>query len=272
MISRRMMPIAGVLLAVIAVANIAGLMAPVENAFRAAILPFARSAAASGRRLGDGFRRSLEREALAERNADLEARMDALVVDYVRLRALEEENRSLRALLAFEEKSDYDFVPARVIGRSPDARRVEVQIDKGSRDGLEIGMAVVAEDGLFVGKVTELWPRVSLVTLVSDAESRVAAAAAGRDDVIGVVEGRGSGTAELTLIPQQVALAPNHIIVTAGTEDKVPAHLPIGLVNTVSGRPTDPFKRASVEPLVRIEGLDLVLVLRSTALRPESSS
>jgi len=163
-------------------------------------------------------------------------------------------------------------VPARIISRSSDERRVEVLIDKGSRDGLEVGMAVVAEDGLFVGKISELQPRISRIILVSDEQSRIAVATAGRGELIGVIEGRGNGTANVTLIPQQVELNTDDIIVTAGTEEKIPANLPIGLVNTVDGRQTDPFKHASIEPLLRIESLNLVLVLRSTALRPENTN
>lgn len=131
-------------------------------------------------------------------------------------------------------------------------------------------MALVAEEGIFVGKITELRERVSRVTLVSDEGSRIAAATAGRDQLIGLVEGLGNGTAELTLIPQQIELVPDDIIVTSGTEEKIPANLPIGLVNVIEGQPTDPFKRASIEPLLNVDQLGLLLVLRPTVLRPDS--
>ncbi|MCR4278590.1 MAG: rod shape-determining protein MreC [bacterium] len=270
--SRRLIVIVGLILALLAVANVTGLLAPFQNISRAITVPIARSFSSAGRGIGTWLSRPLEISELTEQNVDLRARLDSAVVDYVRLRALEEENRSLRAMLEFEDESDYDFVPARIISRSSDEGRVEVLIDRGSRDGLEVGMAVVAEGGLFVGKITELQPRISRITLVSDEQSRIAASTAGRHALIGVIEGRGNGTANLTLIPQQIELNPDDIIVTAGTEEKIPANLPIGLINTVEGQQTDPFKHASIEPLLRIEGLDLVLVLRSSALRPESAN
>ena len=68
---------------------------------------------------------------LRDRNNELEARARSLVVDYVRLRALEEENRSLTSLLEFKRQTGYESVPARIIVRSVDPRSATVVIDRG---------------------------------------------------------------------------------------------------------------------------------------------
>ena len=259
-------------LAIVAVLRVAGALTPIENAVRYALLPLARSSSSFGRSLGSFLEPKPNVNELIDRNRDFEARLNAIVVDYVRLRSLEEENRSLRSMLTFVDSSTYDFVPARIISRSTDLGRAEVLIDKGARDGLETGMAVIAEEGLFVGKIIELQDRLSLVTLVSDDASRIAAAKAGREELIGIVEGRGNRAAQLTLIPQQIEMERDDIVVTSGTEDKIPANLPIGLINDIEGEPTDPFKQASLEPLAQIDRLNLVLVLRPSVLRPDDTA
>ncbi|MBU1349081.1 rod shape-determining protein MreC [Patescibacteria group bacterium] len=251
-----------------AILRVAGALQPVEDLLRTVTLPIGRVFASLGTGVRDAVWTAPDVAHLEERNTELEARLTALAVDYVRLRSLEEENRSLRALTGFLDRSGYDSVPARIIARSADPRDATILIDRGSRDGVETGMAVVADEGVFVGKVTSLKERIATVTLVSDVRSRVAAASPGRGSLFGLVEGSGNRVARLTLVPQQVALASDDVVVTAGTEEKIPPNLLIGLVNDVEGKPTDPFKSASLEPLANIDRIDLVIVLRPEALRP----
>jgi rod shape-determining protein MreC len=246
-----------------------GVFSPLEGLFRAALLPVARGVSAIGSAVGGAVRPNPDAPVLKARVAELEARLTSISVDYVRLRALEEENRSLQSLTGYLRQSGYDHVPARVIARSIDPRSATILIDRGSKDGVETGMAVIVGEGVFVGKVTALKERVSTVTLVSDEESRIAASLAGEHRLVGLIEGRGNHVARLTLVPQAEKLAVDDIIVTAGTEDKIPADLVIGSVNAIDGKPTDPFKSAALEPMVQSDSLNLVSVLLPTALRPE---
>ena len=201
--------------------------------------------------------------------SDMEKRLAAVSVDYVHLRALEGENEVLRTTLGYLQKESYDAVMARVISRSVDPGRSVIMIDKGSKDGLENGMAVIVGDGIFIGKITTIRELTSVVTLVTDPQSRVAIAHAGEHRLIGIAQGNGSQTAEATLIPQQESLVQNDILVTAGTEEKIPADLAVGLVNKVSGQLTDPFKSATIEPLLPSDRLQMVAVLRPQVLRPK---
>lgn len=266
--SRLFIATAAIIIA-LTILHISRIAQPAEEAARFALLPIGRFFAAAGVGARDMLVGSPEFNELRDRNAELEARMRLLVLDYVRLRALEEENRSLTALLTFKRQSGYDSVPARVIVRSVNPNSATVVIDRGSKDGVEIGMAVVAGNGILVGKVTNLKERVSTVTLISDESSRLAAAAAGGNRLFGLVEGGGNKVARLTLVPQSEPLQRDDIIVTAGTEEKVPPNLVIGIVNEVRGTDTDPFKSATIEPLAKSDKLNIVMVLRPGALRPE---
>lgn len=271
-IRSRLTVIALVVVLVMAVLQISRLLQPVEDGVRAAMLPVARLLAAAAAGARNALIGTPEARELAERTDELEARLNSLVVDYVRLRALEDENRSLAASLEFERDTGYDFVPARVIARSVDPRSATVVIDRGAKDGVESGMAVVIGNGILVGKVTSLKERVSTVTLVSDGTSRLAAAAVGNERLFGLVEGGGNNVARLTLVPQSEPLKRNDLIITAGTEEKIPPHLVIGIVNEVEGTDTDPFKNASIEPLAKRDRLDIVMILRPAALRPTGGS
>lgn len=247
----------------------AGLFAPVRKIGISILLPPARFLS----RIGSGVSSFLRLDPLsresAERVEELEARLRSQTVDYVLLRALEEENRSLRAQTGFLADRDVQTVGARVISRSISDQTAVVMIDRGSNDGIEIGQAVIAENGLLVGKIVSLTERTSNVMLITDVRSRVAATTPEAGTVSGVIEGRGSGVAHFTLIPQSLPLERDHVVVTAGTEEKVPANLAIGLVNDVDSKATDPFKNAVIEPLAPLNDLNLVSVILASTAKEE---
>ncbi|MDD2785763.1 MAG: rod shape-determining protein MreC [Patescibacteria group bacterium] len=257
----------GALLA-LSVLHFTGVITPFENLLKSALSPLGLAATSVGTRLSRTFSGNMTAEQCLEKNVDLEKSLAGVSVDYVRLKALEDENEVLRKTLGYLQKEGYDAVMARIISRSAIPERSIVMIDKGAKDGLEIGMAVIYGDGIFVGKVSMIQERTATVTLISDAQSRVAVAKAGEGKLMGLVEGQGNWTAEATLIPQQESLNENEILVTSGTEGKIPANLIVGLINKVEGLPTDPFKHASIEPMAPLEYLEVVTVLRPQALRP----
>ena len=119
----------------------------------------------------------------------------------------------------------------------------------------------MTDEGLLVGKVTSLGERTAVVMFVSDIRSRIAATVSGSERLAGVIEGQGNGVTRFTLIPQAVPLKRDDIVVTAGTEEKIPANIVIGLVNEVRSQPTDPFKTASVEPLAPLDRIELVSLI-----------
>lgn len=240
---------------------LAGFVRPVRETIRAVLLPVVRFTAAVGSGVGRSLRLDADSRAANERVRELEARMRTMTVDYVRLRGLEEENRSLRAQAKFIAETGFRSLGARVISRVIADQTAAVTIDRGARDGVEVGQAVVTDEGLLVGKVTSLGERTAVVMLVSDVRSRVAASLAGSERLAGVLEGQGSGAARFTLIPQAVPVKRDDVVVTAGTEEKIPSNLVLGLVNDVQSQPTDPFKTASVEPLAPLDRLELVSII-----------
>jgi rod shape-determining protein MreC len=249
--------------------SVSGILHGIESSAQWLLMPIVRVFSAGGSVVGSKLAPAPAASDLQQQNADLETKLTQVTVDYVHLKSLEDENASLRQLTKFLDTTGYDEVSARIIARNSDAHTAEVMIDRGSRDGLELGMAVVAGSGVLYGKITQLSEHVATVTLVSDERSRVAATVAGQHETLtGLVLGEGNGVARLTLIPQAVAIKQNDVIVTAGTEEKVPANLAIGLVNDVEGAATDPFKSATIQPLARFGSVNLVAVLRPEVLRP----
>lgn len=212
-------------------------------------------------------------ERLAEPNRGsleiCEARWQSRIIDAAQISALQQENRLLRAQAGFLSESGYDRVGAQIIGRRIDHEHARLLIDRGTQDALEVGQAVIAENGLLVGKVVDVQTRVATVELLSDSDSRISIASAKDGQLIGVLEGRGNGATILTYIPSSVDVLADDLLLTAGTEEKIPPRLAVGVVDAVTRIAKDPFYQASIDPAIRIERLSLVSVLRPSALTPK---
>ena len=240
------------------------LRSPIQNLLQRLTLPFVRSLSEWAERVDrDGRTLAAPNDGSLQR---CEERLQARIIDAAQLSALEQENRLLRAQASFLAESGYDHVGARVIGRRIDHIHARLLIDRGTVDLIEEGQAVITENGLVVGKIIQAGSRVSTVQLLTDVDSRVAVAAAKDGQLIGVLEGRGNGATLLTYIPSSVDVAADDLLLTAGTEEKIPPRLPLGIVNAVTRTSKDPFYQASVDPSIRIERLSLLSVLRPSAL------
>lgn len=241
------------------------LFEPIGNALRFVSLPLVRTVSTwtqAGRdRVG---------AATATTDASARLRCEALltkqVVDEAEFHRLEEENKRLRAQANFLSNSSYDHVGARVIGRELTQTSARLLIDRGTNDKLEDGQAVITENGLFIGRIRSPQTSVATVELLTDTNSRVSAAMVQGDQLIGVIEGRGNGASVLTYIPSSIDLEADQIVVTAGTEEKIPSHLALGIINALNRKPKDPFYEASVDPLVRFDRISFVSILRPSAL------
>lgn len=244
--------------AVVLLLVFAGATRPVSNVVRWATLPIVQFFSSFGSQTAN----------TDDRVKELEAQLAATVVDQVRLQSLEEENKTLRSQARFLDSSGYDSVGARVIARDVSGQRALLTIDRGQNDSVEVGQAVITDDGIMVGKISSIEDRIAVVELLTDPNSRVAAAVQSKGQLAGVLEGRGNGTAVMTYIPSSEAVGADQVVVSAGTEDKVPGNLPLGIVNTVESHSSDPFYSATIEPLVNLERVTFVSVLRPTALRP----
>lgn len=158
----------------------------------------------------------------------------------------------------------YSPVSADVVGQSPNLFYSTVLIDKGSDSGLSVDDPVVDADGL-IGKVTQLTPVVSQVTLITDQSSAVAAYDP-QAGVYGIIVAKVGDPQSLQL--QDLAANANvnqgDYVVTAGTVSSsdpslFPPGVPIGQVTSMpNGTLTT---QVDVRPLANLRELDTVQVL-----------
>ncbi len=249
----------GGILSVLLLLLLTGALRPFASAVRWMTRPLIQGSARTAERVRAWSGRSSASEAELR---SLEGRVAGFAVDRARLQALEDENRTLQAQARFLQTSKHEGIGARVVSRDLQRGRMHFLLDRGTQDGVEVGQAVITGNGVFVGKILTTNEHDSVLEIFTDPLARTAASPGMRPHLVGMVEGRGNGAALLTYIPPSETLEKDDLLVTAGTEEKVPGNLPLGIINRVNGKSTDPFLTAAIEPLVGLHRLTTVAILR----------
>ncbi|MFQ5886422.1 MAG: rod shape-determining protein MreC [Anaerolineae bacterium] len=236
------------------------LLEPVENVVAQLFFPLQRGLDSLGGRFTNLGRYLQDRETLRSQNEELQKLVDQLVIENVRLREAEIENITLRQQLGFKESNpDYQLVSAQVIGHDPSNVLEYITVDRGSGDGIAVGMPVVTSQGL-VGRVVETYPRSSRVLLITDASSSVNALIQ-NSRATGVVQGKPGGGVVMRYIQQGEEVKVGDLVVTSGLGGNFPRRLVIGQVTAVRQKDIELFQEAEVEPTVEFDHLEMVMII-----------
>jgi len=206
--------------------------------------------------------------ALADENAALKRRLveeGPAVQGYARMR---QENGALKALLELREHYSESAIAAEVLytGRDPFAQKLF--IDKGTRDGVAPGEAVIDAEGV-VGQVTRVFPFMAEVTLVSDKGHAVPVSVV-RTGVRSVLYGAGAGhLPELRFTAPNADIEVGDTLVTSGLDGTYPAGLAVAKVATMVRDTGQMFARITARPLAGFDRSTHLLVLAPTAALPE---
>lgn len=171
----------------------------------------------------------------------------------------ERENQRLRDLMRFSSglNANARIVGAVVIGEVGAPLVRSIQIDQGTKAGLQKGDAVVSDAGA-VGQVLMTGKYSSQVLLLSDLSSAV--------DVV-VQRSRAKGILRgLTVrdFDRLQDIKVGDIIVTSGVGAKFPEGMPIGRISKIQNHRQGLYVEAIVQPFVAFNRLENVLVLTKT--------
>jgi rod shape-determining protein MreC len=177
-------------------------------------------------------------------------------------RALADRARGLERLLDLRDRSSLRTTAAEIIGAAatPDFRTVT--INKGTSDGLQPDMAVIAPGGV-VGRLVAPSARSARVQLLID-RNAAAGALVERSRAQGVVMGDGDDHLRMEFVSEAVDIVVGDAVVTSGIDGIYPKGFVIGRVDTVE-RSGGAYKRISVKPSVDFSGLEEVLVVVAPA-------
>jgi rod shape-determining protein MreC len=202
------------------------------------------------------------RNAAAE-NAQLKQRLEQMEMEFYQLRAERDENKRLRSLLDFKEKSQYQMATARVIARNPSVWFDTITINRGSSSGIELNMPVVTPGGI-VGRIIGVGPWTSQVMLITEERSAAGAVVGqlGQSRALGSVKGLGDNDLlEMHHVPGLEEVNPGDYVVTTGQDGIYPPGLNVGQVVEVRKGSATVSHVIHIKPGARLNALGEVAVL-----------
>jgi rod shape-determining protein MreC len=196
-----------------------------------------------------------ENEMLRKQVADLEVRLQEQ-------RALAARTTKLQELLNLKATVTAPTLAAEVIAGNPNPGILTVTIDRGSADGVQENMAVIAPTGVVGRVVGSPAAHAARVQLIIDRHA-AAAALSERTRAGGMVVGQddsGKSPLRMELVSNLADLKVDDVIVTSGAEGIYPKGFAIGRVASVE-RGTGLYLAVTVRPVVDFRSLEEVLVV-----------
>jgi rod shape-determining protein MreC len=190
-------------------------------------------------------------------NERLKAELDRMKLENQFLRTELTTADRVRALAMFQQQTRAKTVAARIIGSGTGANSKAVFVDRGQRDGVQRGMAVITPDGI-VGKVTFVYPSAAQVLLITD-QSFAAGVISQKSRVPGTLKGLGRTQVLVDHIQNEIKVEEGEWFFTSGDDRVFAKGLPAGQVRIV--RQGKEFKEIFLDPSGLQRGLEEVLIV-----------
>src|SRR5277367_5637665 len=199
------------------------------------------------------FRESVTtRDVLRSDNARLRAELRLAEFKLQRYEALEAESQRLRALRDNTAGVADRFIIGNIMDVDLDAFRERVLVDKGARDGLFVGQAVLASGGVF-GQVARVGELTSEVILVSDPAHAIPVQI-NRNGLRTIAVGTGdTSRLKLPYLPTSADVIAGDLLVTSGLGGSFPAGYPVGTIAEVKRDPSQSLADVDVRPAAALD-------------------
>ena len=202
--------------------------------------------------------------ALQLENEELRNQVEQLTIDNTNLEQDKYELTKLRELYELDAQySDYKKIGARIIAKDAGNWYHSFVIDKGSDEGIEVDMNVIADGGL-VGRITDVGPDWAKVqTIIADNSSVSGTVLSASENLIttGDLELYNEGQISFSkLVDEADKVNVGDKVVTSNISDKYLPGILIGYISTIEEDSNNLTKSGRITPVVHFEYMNEVLV------------
>lgn len=240
--------------------------APVRNALGYVVVPFQNGINQVGTWMNDQKKGFQSMKSLAEENEKLKEQVEELKVKNSNLVQDQEEAERLRALYNLDQEySEYEKIGAQVIGKDAGNWYSTFIINRGSEDGVETDMNVIADGGL-VGIVTGTGAHWATVRSIIDDSSNVSASVTSISQncmVTGDLEMMDEGKIRfIQLTDKENQVQEGDKVVTSSVSNKFLKGILIGYISEVQDDSNNLTKNGTIIPAVDFSDIQEVLVIK----------
>jgi len=177
----------------------------------------------------------------------------------IKLNLLKKDNVRLREILSLQKSSKNDNITAAVISRKTGGWWRQIILNKGSKDGVEIGNTVIGPGGL-LGRVNNTSFFTSSVTLLTSPESKVGVWV-DRIQINGLLVGSGDDYPNLILYSKDADIKVGDFVSSSPASTLLPPNIPIGIVKSID-ETLKSKKTAKISLLAKPHVIDWVQILK----------
>lgn len=248
--------------------------APARNVLGYVIVPFQNGINVVGDWLTDQKKGFQSMKKLAEENEKLQEQVDELTAKNNNLSQEREEVVRLRALFELDQDySEFEKIGAQVISKDPGNWYHTFIINRGTEDGVQVDMNVIAEGGL-VGIVTNTGDHWASVRSIIDDSSNVSASVTSISQncmVTGDLKMMDDGKIRfIQLTDKEDKVQEGDKVVTSSISNKFMKGILIGYISEVEKDSNNLTKNGTIIPAVNFEDIQEVLVIKQLKQQPDT--
>ena len=212
----------------------------------------------TGESVFDFFEMFFRAQILQKENQDLRAEIQELKTQIISLKNLKEENIFLRDALDLKPAEGFELLFADVVMKN--ITDDFILINKGAKNGLEEGMAVITAEKVLVGKITSVYDGFSQVSLITNKAIGFAVDIQDRD-CMAKTKGIGNAAFILDFIPREKEIFAGDRVSAAGQEAGLPKGLLVGEIIDIQKSDLSAYQQANLRPGFDIQELKRVFVV-----------
>ncbi|MGH8461557.1 MAG: rod shape-determining protein MreC [Stenotrophobium sp.] len=200
------------------------------------------------------------RAQLEQENNDLLHKQFILETQLSKYAALEAETQRIRELLASSKTLKERVLIAGIIAVNQDPYRHQITLDRGSKDGVYRGQALVDAYGI-LGQVIRVAPNTSQALLITDPDHGIPVEV-NRTGLQTIALGLGDGQGlKLPFLPNNADIQVGDLLVSSALGGRFPAGYPVGKIYNVRHATGEHFMQAVAYPTAHLnQGTQALLV------------
>jgi len=177
----------------------------------------------------------------------------------IKLNLLIKDNIRLRQILSLQDSSNDEHISAAVISRKTGGWWRQIILNKGSKDGVEIGNIVIGPGGL-LGRVKNTSLFTSSVTLITSPERKLGVWV-DRIQINGLLVGLGDDYPSLIIYSKDADIKVGDFVSSSPASTLLPPNIPIGIVQSIDDT-LKSKKTAKISLLAKPHLIDWVQILK----------
>jgi rod shape-determining protein MreC len=239
----------------------AAVWSPVQSVAQFVLSPFVRVGSAAGYIVRDARETIANLGNLKAENESLRQENLRLLGEVARRDQAASENDELRRNLNLLPQAKESLIPATIIGRDQAGLANTFLLDVGEANDVRVGMPVVVEAGVLIGRVEKVFANTAVVRVIT-AEESIINVETTSGAVRGVARGDKGLAVKLDMVEQNKELHDGDGLVTSGLGGELPRGLLLGTIHDIRLSDDKLFQQATVQLPVDIHSLRFVFVVK----------